>query len=353
MKKDQPAYLAIYKRIRDDIENNVYKNGEKLPSKRVLADVFGVSVITVEHAYGLLADEGYIRSEQRRGYFVVYRTDSHFSHPDIEIVHVGAIVSASSEDIPASVYAKAVRRVLIEHRESILQRSAVNGILPLRNAISKYLLRNRGMHAEPDQIIIGSGAEYLYGLIVKTLGRDKIYAYEEPSYEKISKIYASENVKSDRLKLVKNGIATSELEKTKADVLHVTPYRSYPSGVSASASKKKEYLAWAHRTGGIIIEDDYESEFTASTKAEDTLYALDNGESVIYVNTFSKTVSQAIRVGYMVLPKTLLPIFEKEAGFYSCTVPTLDQLILTDLINNGDFERHLNRVRRKNRKIQK
>ncbi len=350
MKKQELSYLNVYKRIRSDIENGVYKNGEKLPSKRVLADNFNVSVITVEHACALLADEGYIHPEQRRGYFVSYRTDSHFSHPDGQLSFRHKSFTPSGEDLPFSIYAKAVRKVLSEYGESILEKSPRSGVEALRESISRYLARSRGMAAEPQQIIIGSGAEYLYGVIIKTLGRDKIYAVEYPSYEKINQIYDAENVKTEKLKLEKNGINSIELANTSAEVLHVTPYRSYPSGVSATASKKKEYIEWARKKSGMIIEDDYESEFTASTKAEDTLYALDKGENVIYVNTFSKTVSPSVRVGYMVLPKKLIPFFEKGVGFYSCTVPTFDQLILAYLIESGDFERHLNRVRRKKRK---
>ena len=124
---------------------------------------------------------------------------------------------------------------------------------------------------------------------------------------------------------------------------------SFPSGVTASAAKKREYLRWAEQAGGRIIEDDFESEFTLSTKPEETVYSLDAGGKVIYLNTFSKTVAPAVRVGYMVLPQPLLEKFEQKLGFYSCTVSTFMQYVLAKLLNNGDFERHINRVRRKKR----
>ena len=137
---------------------------------------------------------------------------------------------------------------------------------------------------------------------------------------------------------------------TGASVLHTTPYRSYPTGVSASASKRHEYIRWASHKDRYIIEDDFESEFSVSTKPEDTLFSLSTGDNVIYLNTFSKTISPSLRVGYMVLPKKLAPEFENRLGFYSCTVPTFEQYVIARLIENGDFERHINKVRRNKRK---
>ena len=136
-------------------------------------------------------------------------------------------------------------------------------------------------------------------------------------------------------------------------MLHITPYRSFPSGVTASAAKKREYLRWAQKTGGRIIEDDFESEFTLSRKPEETVFSLDDGERVIYINTFSKTVAPSVRVGYMVLPKGLLARFQEKLGFYSCTVPAFEQYVLAEFIASGDFERHLSRIRRKKRSAAK
>jgi GntR family transcriptional regulator/MocR family aminotransferase len=154
----------------------------------------------------------------------------------------------------------------------------------------------------------------------------------------------------ESLPLAKDGIDSSALLSSKAKVLHITPYRSFPSGVTATASKKREYLKWAERKEGrFLVEDDFESEFTLSKKHEDTLFSLSQKENVIYVNTFSKTVSPSIRVGYMVLPKSLVPVFQERLGFYSCTVPLLVQRVLAALISGGDFERNINRVRRKKR----
>ena len=242
-----------------------------------------------------------------------------------------------------------MRKVLSDLDENILERSDNLGCYELRKNISLYLARSRGIHAVPEQIVIGAGSEYLYGLITTLLGRHKKIAIETPSYKQIERVYSSLEIDYEKLKLGTDGIISSELWDCDADILHVSPYRSFPSGVSASASKKHEYLTWAETNNHYIIEDDFESEFSVSKKPEETLFALTKLNNVIYLNTFSKTISPALRVGYMVLPEQLVPIFQERLGFHSCTVPTYIQYLVAELIANGAFERHINRVRRQKR----
>ena len=239
---------------------------------------------------------------------------------------------------------------LTEQGEQLLERSPNWGCDALRAAIGHYLARNRGIQVDADQIVVGAGSEYLYGLIVELLGRNRIFAIESPSYKKIEQVYRAAEITYESLPLTNSGIDSAALASTKADVLHVTPYRSYPSGVTATASKRHEYIRWSEQSDRYIIEDDFESEFSISTKPTETLFALSKNDHIIYLNTFSKTISPSLRIGYMVLPKALAQVFRENLGFYSCTVPTFMQYVLTELINNGDFERHINRVRRKMRK---
>lgn len=348
------AYMQLYEQIRCDITNSLYKYGDKLPSKRLLADETGVSVITVEHAYGILSDEGYIEPRERSGYYVTYSENDFYSAPESEkrglpLKHG----NYTQDDFPFSVFARRMRSVISKYAEDIMIKSPNQGCYELRAAISDYLARSKGISVIPEQIIIGSGAEYLYGLIVQFLGRDKIYGIEDPSYEKIFSVYQANGAKCDLLKLGKDGILTSELNKTKADILHITPFRSFPSGVTASASKRYEYINWAKEKNGVIIEDDFNSEFTVSTKNEDTVFSLEPERSVIYVNTFTKTIAPSMRIGYMILPKKLTSPFLEKMGFYSCTVPTFEQYLLAEFITSGEFERHINRTRRKLRQLLK
>lgn len=351
-KKDySPAYLRLYSQMRSKIVSGSYPLGSKLPSKRTIAEEAGVSVVTAEHAYALLCDEGYIEARQRSGYFVCFRTDDGFaSAPTGAMPAVQPHHLSDTPEFPFSILARTMRSVISDHGEGILERSPNPGCVQLRQAIARYLARSRNITAEPEQIIIGSGAEYLYSLVVSMLGRGRSYAIEAPSYPMIRQVYGAADVKLQMLPLGTDGIESPALWASCADILHISPYRSFPSGITASASKRHEYLRWADAGERYIVEDDFESEFSVSRKPEETLYCLTSRENVIYMNSFSKTVSPSLRVGYMVLPKSLLPAFEKAAGFYSCTVPTYIQLVLAALLESGDFERHINRVRRQKRK---
>ena len=354
-KEKRPVYLQLYNQIREDIVNDVLRFDSKLPSIRALAEELGISTVTVEHAYALLSDEGYVESRERSGYVVSFRKADGFAstaktthkyHPATETKH-------AYPDFPLSVLSKTMRRVLTEHGDLLLEKSPNNGCAELREAIRQYLARNRGISVDTEQIIIGSGSEYLYEHIIMMLGRSHTYGIESPSYKKIEEIYHASEVSYELLPLSHDGIDSATLSNTTASVIHTTPYRSFPTGVSATASKLHEYVRWANQKNRYIIEDDFESEFSVSTKPTDTLFALSKNDNVIYLNTFSKTISPSLRIGYMVLPKHLVKTYEEKLGFYSCTVPTFMQYVLTELIDNGDFERHINRVRRGLRKQNK
>ena len=350
--KKTPAYLQIYTQVRDDIINGIYPHNSKLPSKRIIASDCGVSTVTVEHAYALLCDEGYIESKQRSGYFVIFTTDAGFLSPSSKSVTFSGnrTNSSSPVDFPFSVLAKTMRSVISDLGEGILERSPNLGCTGLRKAISIYLAQSRGIIADTRQIVIGSGSEYLYTLIIALFGRNIKYAIESPSYKQIEQVYKANEISLQKLPLGKDGIESFALQACNADILHISPYRSYPSGVTATASKRHEYLAWAEKNNSYIIEDDFESEFSVSKKNVETLYSTTKNDNVLYMNTFSMTISPSFRVSYMVLPKSLIEKYQSKLGFYSCTVPTYIQYVLAELIKNGDFERHINKVRRIKRK---
>lgn len=351
-KNTHPVYLQIYKQIKEDIINGYYPYNTKLPSKRLLADETDTSTVTIEHAYALLCDEGYVESRERSGFFVMFRktdgfalsTENDFRNTENNRHH------RINPEFPFSVLAKTMRAVISDLGEDILEKSENKGCTQLRFAIKHYLAKNRGISVDTEQIIIGSGAEYLYGLIIEMLGHNRVYGIEDPSYKKIEQVYKASEVSYEALRLSNDGIDSAVLSKTDANVLHTTPYRSYPTGVTASASKRHEYIRWASIDKRFIIEDDFESEFSVSTKPDDTLFSLSEDDNVIYLNTFSKTISPSLRIGYMILPKKLVSVFDERLGFYSCTVPTFEQYVIARLIQNGDFERHINRVRRNLRK---
>lgn len=348
----QPLYLQIYQRIRDDILAGVYPYNSRLPSKRLLAEKAGVSTITVEHAYALLCEEGYAEARERSGFWVIFRPADGFAGAGDR--HRPPAPTPAPTDtgtgLSVALLSRTMRRVLSDYQERILERTPNGGCAELRLALCRYLARNRGIQVEPEQIVIGSGAEYLYGQIIDLFGRDKLYAIESPSYEKLEPIYQVAGVRYERLPLAGDGIDSRALAASHATVLHTTPYRSVPSGVTASASKRHEYIHWSGQKERFIIESDYDSEFAVSSQPMETLFALSEYDNVIYSNTFSKTISPSMRVGYMVLPRRLVQPFQEKLGFYSCSVPTFEQFVLAELLNSGDFERHINRVRRQKRR---
>ena len=380
----EPAYLQLYKMLVRDIVSGVYPYGSRLPSKRTISEETGVSVITAEHAITILNEEGYVECRMRSGTFVTYRGED-FPGPvpgsaqgSVPASVSGALPEAlpgtlpepvhgtilqketavpetaehtrNTGDFPFSLLAKTLRKVLLDYGDRIMVKSPNHGCPELREEICRYLARSRGISVSPSQVIIGSGAEYLYGLIVQMFGTDRIYALERPSYNKIRKVYEAMGADCDMLAMTREGIARRELERTKATILHVTPFNSFPTGITAGISKKREYLKWAKTRGGIVIEDNYDSELTVSRKPEDPLFSMDPDENVIYLNTFSGTIVPSIRIGYMLLPVRLTELFNSKLGFYSCTVPILEQYFLTELLKSGDFERHINRLRRKKRR---
>lgn len=341
----ESAYLQLYRQLRSDIVSGALPPGSRLPSKRSLAEELGISVITVEHALALLCDEGYLLSRPRSGFFVSFGGAPAAPPPRrarLEDMRVG---EGAPPDFPFSLWARTMRAVLSDYDRHILDRCPGSGCLSLRQALAAWLGRSRGLSVDPEQIVVGAGAEYLYGLIVQLLGRDRPFALEDPSYEQIRRVYEANGACCELLPLGEDGIESASLAACRAGVLHVTPYHSYPSGVTAPASKRHEYAAWAREHGSVIVEDDYDAAFASPTRRIQTIFSLD-GERVIYLNTFSKLLAPSVRTGFLVLPPALAREFRSRLDFYSCTVPVFDQLVLAEFINAGHMERYLNRRRR-------
>ena len=345
------AYLQLYRQLRQDIVSGLLPLGAKLPSKRGFAEGLGVSVITVEHALELLCDEGYVEARPRSGFFVCFGgARGAASLPRARIEEM-SVQEGAPEDFPFSLWARTMRAVLSDYDRRILNRCPSGGCLELRQALSAYLGRSRGLSVMPEQIIVGAGAEYLYSLIVQLIGRARPFALEDPCYEQIRRVYEANGAKCLALPMGEDGIESGALAGCDAGLLHVTPYHSYPSGVTASARKRHEYLTWARAHGSVLVEDDYDAEFASPTRQIQTVFSLDP-DRVIYLNTFSKLLAPSVRTGFLVLPEGLLEAYRAKLDFYSCTVPVFDQLVLAEFINAGHMERYLNRRRRAQRRTE-
>ena len=352
-------YEYLYKCIKNDILQGTIKAGEKLPSKRTFAKNLGISVITVENAYEQLIAEGYIYSIPKKGFYVTdlkKEVETEKKTVTREMVPITGGESGyfadftsnqtQSELFPFTVWTRMIREVLGENQIQLMTNPPCGGIYPLREAIAKYLKEFRDMTVLPEQIIIGAGTEYLYGLLIQLLGREKVYAVENPGYRKIAKIYRSWKVACEYIDMDEEGVRIEELQRKQVDILHISPSHHYPTGIVMPVSRRYELLGWASKSSRhYIIEDDYDSELRLGGQPIPTLQSIDVSDRVIYMNTFTKTLASTVRISYMILPPPLLEQFYERLSFYSCSVSNFEQYTLGKFIEEGFFEKHINRLR--------
>ena len=340
-----PAYIQLYRGLRSDLVSGAIPYGAKLPSKRTLAEELGLSLITVEHALALLTDEGYLEARPRSGTYAAFGGEPRQEAAPLLPAPALTPVQAPA-DFPFTTLARTMRRVLNDYDRRILLRSPGSGTEELRTAIAAWLARSRGLTVSPERIVVGAGAEYLYGLIVQFFGRETRFALEEPCYTRIRQVYELSGAQCEGLPMGADGIVSRALESCTAGVLHVTPFNSYPSRVTASATKRHEYAAWARAQGSYIVEDDYDAELASVTKHIETICSL-APERVLYLNTFSRSFAPSMRTAYLVLPEALAGRWREKLGFYACAVPVFEQYVLAEFLNSGELERYINRRRRK------
>ncbi len=351
-----PLYEALYRCIRADILSGTLAPGEKLPSKRALAQNLEVSKITVEAAYDQLLAEGYIRSREKVGYFVEAVERRPQPQPRREPAEQRRepeplldLTANGTEHFPFTVWSRLQREVILDYGRNLLLPLPNRGVLELRQAIAEHLLAFRGLRVDPENILVGAGTDFLYNLLLQLLGREKTYAVEEPGYGKIRRIYAAGGVTCVSAPMDAQGVIPEALDQ--AQVLHLSPSHHFPTGLITPVNRRRELLDWAGEARW-IIEDDYDSEFRFDAHPMPAMASLDSRGRVIYMNTFSKTLAPSIRISYMVLPGELMARFQRELGFYSCTVASFEQYTLARFLTRGQFEKHINRMRRfyKNRR---
>lgn len=356
----EPLYQHLYQCIKNDVISGILSPGIKMPSKRAFALHLGISVMTVESAYGQLVAEGYLYSLPRKGFFVTdIRQQKPISKPDVQLfipkvapVWFADFVSNHTEpdNFPFSVWNSLMRKCMTQHQQDLMQNAPAGGVAVLRKAIADHLQAFRGIHVAPEQIIIGAGTDVLYGLLIQLLGYDCHYAAEDPGYAKIANIYRSHRVAFTAVPIDQQGISVTDLRECGANVVHCSPSHHYPTGIVMPVSRRYTLLGWAAgQENRYIIEDDFDSEFRMTGKPLPTLQSMDATGKVIYMNTFTKSLSSTIRIGYMVLPPPLAVQFYEKLGFYACTVSAFEQLVLAHFIAEGYFETHINRMRNRYR----
>ena len=351
-----PLYEYLYRCIRRDILSGVLAAGERLPSKRALAEHLRVSVITVENAYAQLAAEGYVQAEPKRGYFAaqveqappVSRAAAPAGPPEPPERVWRLDLRTSRIDasrFPFAAWSRITRQVLSQEGTALLSPIPHQGLPALREAIAEDLRNYRGMAVSPEQIVIGAGAEYLYLLLAQLMSQVDVFAVEDPGYPKIGQVYRASGVRCVPVPLDGQGLDLDALRRSRATVAHISPSHHYPTGLVMPISRRQALLRWAAETGGVIIEDDYDSEFRFTGRPIPPLQSIDREGRVIYMNTFSQTIAPSIRVGFLVLPVPLLDRWRRTMGFYSCTVPATEQAVLARFLTSGQYEQHLSRMR--------
>lgn len=352
-----PLYEQIYDYIKTDIQSGRIPYGEKLPSTRFLSKHLEVSRSTVELAYEQLLSEGYIESVPYKGFFVaqideLYHLKKDKPQPQRERKEARRYRydftpnGVDLKSFPYNVWRKLSKDILLDDRTELFRSGDSQGEYGFRSAICSYLYQARGVDCTPDQIIVGAGSDYILMLLGMILGMDHTIAFEDPTYKQAYRMAGGMSYNCIPVSMDKNGMKVTELEKSGADIAYVTPSHQYPTGVIMPIRRRMELLKWAcEEQGRYIVEDDYDSEFRYKGKPIPALKGYDASDKVIYLGTFSKSIAPAIRLSYMVLPKPLQEAYEQKARFVNSTVSKVDQLIVQKFIEEGYYERHLNKTR--------
>lgn len=357
-----PVYEYLYRCIRDDILSGRLAAGTKLMSKRALANIYDIAIITVENAYAQLLLEGYIYSRERSGYyvsdiepFVSIAKPQSFSEPETNTEDTSPVIHLSSggikrESFPFASWAKLSRRILLDEEHNLLTAPHPQGVYELRCAIAEILRQLKGLSVNPDNIIVGPGTEYLHQIFLQLIGRSRIVAIEDPGYKKVGTIFENNGVKCLYMPVDNKGLIVKNLYDHNIKLVHTSPAHHFPTGCIMPIDRRMELISWAASRESYIIEDDYDSEFRLSGRPIPTLVSL-NADRVIYMNTFTKSMTPSIRIAYAVLPDELMKVYSEKLSFYSGTVSSFDQYTLAAFIREGYFERHINRMRNYYKKL--
>ena len=351
-------YLSIYNELKNKILDGTFPIQSKLPSKRKLSSFYNVSVMTVDTAYQQLIAEGYVISYERKGYFVNDLPEHRFfdqsnmiNRDNHQNQTTNIIERKKTTYFPHQIWAKISRKVLSDEMDMMDNQLDPEGLIGLRYEIKKYLEIYRGIIASVDQIVIGSGSQAMIQLIIAIIGRNYTFVMEEPGFPRLKSIIRHSGINLMTKEIDHQGIMIHQLNENQPTILHVTPSHQYPMGVIMPIARRIECLNWAnsqhHR---YILEDDYDSEFRYQGLPIPALQSLDQSSKVIYMNTFSKSLSPSLKINYLVIPKSLLNVYQDIKFSMPCSVPIFEQKVLMTFMKEQHFERHLNKVKKIYRK---
>lgn len=350
-----PLYDQLYRHIAAAIQSGTLPPGSRLPSKRRLCALAGVSMSTVETAYSLLAAEGYVLAKPRSGYVCAHLLPSVSAAP-VTVQETASVSTPSrwafdcstsgvdTSAFPFSSWARITKEAVYEN-PGLLQRGHPQGDFPLRTALAGLLAQYRGVRCSPEQVVVGAGADYLLTLLLQLLPEQETIALEDPGYPAA---YAAASLHQRRtvpIPVDGEGMDPEALEHSGAGLAYVTPSHQFPLGVTMPAGRRSRLLHWAASAPDRwLIEDDYDSEFRYSSRPIPALQGLDRAGRVVYMGTFSRSIAPAIRVAYMILPPELLERYRRTFSHGACTVSRFEQESLRRFITQGLYGRHLRRT---------
>ncbi|GKX68196.1 PLP-dependent aminotransferase family protein [Inconstantimicrobium mannanitabidum] len=360
---DKPIYYQLYEYIKQEIINGNIKGNEKLPSLRKLSQSLQLSKNTVESAYEQLYSEGYVKRIPKVGYLVeeiqfeLLREDkfidsSRFtdenSDAKMKFKYDFAPLYMDKECYDVKPLKRIINSILNKEFESMLSYGDPQGEYELRCELAKYIFENRGVHCQPNQIIVGAGTQYCLNLICQMLRENfECIGMEEPGSSYIRYIFERNQFNIQPINVGMEGLDVGQLENNKdCKIVFATPSHQFPKGVIMSAKNRLQLLNWAQENDGIIIEDDYDSEMRFVGKPIPALKSLDKVDRVIYLGTFSKLFIPSLRVSFMVLPKWLLEAYFEKYRMHSQTASKLNQITLARYMKQGYFESHLRKMKR-------
>ena len=348
----EPLYDQLYRHIAAAIQSGEVPPGAKLPSKRRLCALAGVSMSTVETAYSLLAAEGYVLAKPRSGYVAadLLPLAAHAAHdvpqPPAEPSKWKYDCSTSAVDVsafPFSSWARITKEAVYENPR-LLQPGHPQGDLPLRAALADLLAEYRGVKCSPEQIVVGAGADYLLSLLLQLLPEYREIALEDPGYPSAYAAALRHGKTPAPIPVDGEGMDPEALSASGARLAYVTPSHQFPLGVTMPAGRRSRLLHWAGAEDHYLIEDDYDSEFRYTSRPIPAMQGLDRAGRVVYMGTFSRSIAPAIRVAYMILPPALLERYRQTFAHTACTVSRFEQESLRRFLVRGRYGRHLRRT---------
>lgn len=357
--KKQKLYISLYEQLKNQIIEGQYQAQDKFPSKRQLSEHLSLSHTTIEHAYQLLLDEGFIYSKPRSGYYVsdiqslpVININNQFieiepkTPESKQYKYAFNLAEIDAEYFPLNLFRKYAKEAFEDNELALLEKGDIQGELNLRQQIAHYLFNSRGVSCHPNQIVIGSSTEQLLNMITDLL-KTSSFIIEKPSYPPIKHVLDKNKHNYIQATVEKDGINMIDIINSNKDIVYITPSHQFPTGYVMNLKKRTQLIKWAHQQNSrYIIEDDYDSEFRYYGKPIPALQSLDKNDKVIYISTFSKSLYPSCRIAYIVLPQKLLQSYLSMPYKESNTVPVHIQQIIANFMSSGSFERHLNKMRK-------